>query len=152
MHRIRTPMLAALATAGLAAAAGGAAMGHPTANGATVKLARTSKGRILVSRTNFTLYLFAKDAKNRNTCMKISGCAAVWPAYTVKGRPVAGRGLKASLLGTIPIGHGRRQVTYAGHALYTYVGDAGPKSTSYVGFVQFGAAWDALNAAGQAVR
>jgi predicted lipoprotein with Yx(FWY)xxD motif len=155
MQRIRMPLIATLATAGLAAAAGGAAQGHPAASAAraaTVKLAHTSKGKILVSKSNFTLYLFAKDRKNRNACVKISGCSAVWPAYTVKGRPIAGPGVKAALLGTIPLGHGRRQVTYAGHALYTYVGDAGPKATSYIGFVQFGAAWDAVNAAGKAVK
>jgi predicted lipoprotein with Yx(FWY)xxD motif len=68
-----------------------------------------------------------------------------------KAKPVAGNGVKASLIGTIKLGS-KRQLTYAGHPLYTYVGDSGPGSTSYVGIKQFGGAWYALNAAGKTVR
>jgi hypothetical protein len=54
-------------------------------------------------------------------------------------------------VGTIMVG-GARQVTYAGHPLYTYIGDAGPGDTSYVGQSQFGGKWFALNATGQIVK
>ena len=152
MKRFRTRLIAAIAAAALpAAAATTVAQGHSTTS-ATVKLAITSKGKILVTNSNFTLYLFARDGKNKDSCVAIAHCTGAWPPYTVSGKPVAGPGVKASLLGTIAIGHGKRQVTYAGHALYTYAGDAGPKATSYIGFVQFRAAWDALNAAGKAVK
>ena len=59
------------------------------------------------------------------------------------------RGLKPSLLGTIALGGGRRQVTYAGHPLYTYAFDSGPAETGYVGATQFGGTWRALSATGR---
>jgi predicted lipoprotein with Yx(FWY)xxD motif len=43
-------------------------------------------------------------------------------------------------------------VTYAGHPLYTYSADAAPGETSYVGERVFGGSWDAVDAAGRAVR
>ena len=123
-----------------------------TQSGAKVQLQSTSVGMILVNGRGFTLYLFARDTRNHNTCVGIKGCAAVWPALMTSGKPVAGSGVKSSLLGTIKLSGGKQQVTYAGHPLYTYVGDTRPGSTSYVGVRQFGAAWDALSAAGQTVK
>ncbi len=61
-------------------------------------------------------------------------------------------GIKRGLIGTIKLASGVKQVTYAGHPLYTYIGDSGPGDTSYVGFSQFGGTWFALNAAGHAVK
>jgi predicted lipoprotein with Yx(FWY)xxD motif len=76
----------------------------------------------------------------------------VWPPVTTSGRAVAGPGIKRRLIGSISLGHGVRQVTYAGHPLYTYIADGGPGDTSYVGFNQFGGRWFALNAGGHAVK
>ncbi|MFI4993711.1 MAG: hypothetical protein ACHQCH_08880 [Solirubrobacterales bacterium] len=47
---------------------------------------------------------------------------------------------------------GGKQVTYAGHPLYTYSGDSGPGETSYVGEKQFGGTWYAINASGHTVK
>jgi predicted lipoprotein with Yx(FWY)xxD motif len=76
----------------------------------------------------------------------------VWPAVTTSGRPIAGPGVKPGLLGTITLTSGKKQVTYAGHPLYTYIADAGPGSTFYVNVAQFGGNWPALNAAGKEVK
>lgn len=46
-----------------------------------------------------------------------------WPPVITRGKPIAGRGLKSSLLGTIRRANGARQVTFAGHPLYRYVLD-----------------------------
>jgi hypothetical protein len=70
---------------------------------------------------------------------------------TTSGRPVAGPGVKRSLLGTIKLGR-KTQVTYAGHPLYTYVADTHPAQTSYVNILQFNGRWPALNAAGKEVK
>jgi predicted lipoprotein with Yx(FWY)xxD motif len=43
-----------------------------------------------------------------------------WPALTTKAAPVAGRGVDATLLGTIKRPGIGRQVTYAGHPLYLF--------------------------------
>jgi hypothetical protein len=70
---------------------------------------------------------------------------------TSAGTPTLGPGVKRTLVGTIKVG-GVRQLTYAGHPLYTYIGDSGPGDTSYVGQSQFGGRWFALNAAGHVVK
>jgi predicted lipoprotein with Yx(FWY)xxD motif len=76
----------------------------------------------------------------------------VWPALTTGGRPVAGRGVRQGLIGTIRLRSGAKQVTYNGHPLYTYIGDASPGQTYYVNFFQFNGFWPAVNAAGHEVR
>jgi predicted lipoprotein with Yx(FWY)xxD motif len=121
-----------------------AASRHPS-----IRLEWTAAGRILTNGSGFTLYLFSRDRRNHDSCRAIPGCARVWPALTTTQRPVAGSGVRRSLLGTIPL-HGRvRQITYAGHPLYTYSRDFGPRATLYVGAFQFGGTWDALTAAGR---
>lgn len=119
---------------------------------AKVNLRKTSAGMILVNSKGFTLYAFSRDAKNKDECVSIKGCVAVWPALTTSGSPVAGPGVKASLLGTISIKGGQKQVTYAGHPLYMFVSDDGPGSTEYIDKSQSGGTWPALNAAGGLVK
>jgi predicted lipoprotein with Yx(FWY)xxD motif len=119
---------------------------------AKLKLRHTSVGTILVSSRGFTLYAFSRDAKNKDACQKIKECLKLWPAVTTSGRPLAGTGVKRSLLGTIRLANGTRQVTYAGHPLYTYVGDSAPGQTYYVNFSQFGGRWPAVNASGHEVK
>jgi predicted lipoprotein with Yx(FWY)xxD motif len=123
-----------------------------TSHPATIKLEKTNKGTILENSRGFTVYMFTRDKGGKNMCVKISGCSSVWPAVTVKGKPVAGPGIKAKLLGTTTLAHGVKQVTYAGHPLYTYIGDSGPHMTSYIGFLAFGGHWEALTAAGHMVK
>jgi predicted lipoprotein with Yx(FWY)xxD motif len=122
------------------------------ARGATVHVVRTSSGSLLVNSAGFTLYLFTADRRNSDRCVKVSGCLGVWPALTVSGKPTAGKGARSSLLGTIRLPNGHRQVTYAGHPLYRYTGDGAPASTGYLGFSSFGGAWDGVSPSGHAVR
>jgi predicted lipoprotein with Yx(FWY)xxD motif len=140
--------IAALAPAGALAASTSAHV----ARGTTVQLRHTSLGEILVDRQGFTLYMFTADSSRHDKCMSIRGCVGVWPVLTTSANPVAGSGVKASLLGTITVSGRTKQVTYAGHPLYTYVGDSGPGQTSYVGARQFGGNWYALNSAGKTVK
>jgi hypothetical protein len=60
---------------------------------------------------------------------------------TVKGAPTAGVGATASDLGTISRSDGTKQVTYAGHPLYYFVGDKAAGQTSGEGSNGFGAPW-----------
>lgn len=142
---------AALVPAAAAAAAAARPRAHAT-GGTTVQIRHTSLGNILVDRQGFTLYVFSADILRHDTCMSISGCMSVWPVLKTNGNPVAGSGVKASLLGTIALAGGTKQVTYAGHPLYTYVGDSGPGQTSYAGARQFGGTWYALSGAGTRVK
>lgn len=132
----------------LTAVAVAPAIAGSTATTPTVTLKKFGNGKIL-SHHGSVLYMFTHDKKNQNSCMKISGCKSIWPAFTVAGKPTAGPGVNKSLLGTIKIAGGKHQVTYAGHALYRYSLD--PKTTSYIGTPEFGGNWDALNAAGKSV-
>ena len=117
-----------------------------------VSMRNTSAGMILVNSKGFTVYAFSRDSNNSDKCVTIKGCAANWPPLTTSGKPVAGSGIKSSMLSTITIKGGAKQVTYAGHPLYTYIGDSSPGSTEYIGVNAAGGTWPALNAAGGEVK
>jgi len=155
VSRIHITLAGALACAAGATAAAGADRGVPTAHtarAAKVELRRTSAGRILVTSSGFTLYRFSKDTLKKDTCIKVSGCAENWPALRTRGKPVAGRGVRASLLSTIRLPSGAAQVTYAGHPLYTYAQASERGETVYIGAEQFGGIWYAVNASGHSVK
>jgi predicted lipoprotein with Yx(FWY)xxD motif len=123
-----------------------------SATHAKLQLRRTSIGTILVNGSGRTVYAYTADGRNTDNCVKESGCMSLWPAVATSGKAIAGPGVKASLIGTITIKGGVKQVTYAGHPLYTYAEDSGPGQTSYVGIFQFKGYWPALNAAGKEVK
>jgi hypothetical protein len=56
------------------------------------------------------------------------------------------------LLGLATRTDGKRQVTYAGHPLYRFIGDKEAGQTTGEGLTDFGAAWDAIAASGRAVE
>ncbi|HTU79535.1 MAG TPA: hypothetical protein VMF09_12325 [Solirubrobacteraceae bacterium] len=136
--------------AALASARGGAPRARASA-ATKLELRHTKLGSILTTSAGLTLYLFTHDHGGEDSCVKIHDCATFWPPLRTSGTPVAGPGVKASLLGTVEIPGGARQVTYAGHALYGYSGET-PGETGYVGVSAFGGAWEALNASGHAVK
>jgi predicted lipoprotein with Yx(FWY)xxD motif len=119
---------------------------------AMVSQRQTGLGKILVSASGRTLYEFTRDRTNRDTCAAVSGCPEVWPPLQSSGRPLAGSGVRSSLLSTITLRGGIKQVTYAGHPLYLYSGDSGPGETSYVGERAFGGNWYAINSSGHTVK
>lgn len=135
-----------------AAALAGPATAARAPSGAVISLHSTGLGRLLVNGRGFTLYAFTRDGRDTDTCVHIGGCARAWPPLTTRGRPLAGAGIRRSLLGTIPLPGGARQVTYDGHALYTYAFDSGPAQTAYVGATAFGGAWPGVRPSGQLAR
>jgi predicted lipoprotein with Yx(FWY)xxD motif len=128
------------------------ALANSKPRGTTIKLGNTSVGKILTKNSGFTIYVFTRDKKNRDSCVKLRGCAAIWPPVTTKAKPIAGRGIKASLLGTIKLPNGSLQVTYNGKPLYGYSADFSPRQTDYVGTPQFGGTWYAIDANGKVVK
>jgi predicted lipoprotein with Yx(FWY)xxD motif len=145
MRRTKT-LLAAAAIAALAAAAPLALASGRTP---TLKLTGTSVGHILTAKGD-TMYAFTRDRRNKDVCQKLKGCMGVWKPLYTKHKPKAGAGVRASLLGTIKLNTGKRQVTYKKRPLYIY--SFLPKGTSYVGTPQFGGRWDAVNAKGGLVK
>ena len=92
-----------------------------TGASATVGVANSSLGSILVNSTGRTLYLFKADVGTKSACT--GACATAWPPLLANGTPTAGTGLTASKLGTITRSGGSRQVTYNGHPLYLFIKD-----------------------------
>jgi predicted lipoprotein with Yx(FWY)xxD motif len=122
-----------------------------TASGrpATVGLANSGLGKILVDSQGRTLYLFKKDAGTKSTCF--GECASDWPPLRADGKPAVGRGASASIVGTTTRSDGKPQVTYQGHPLYLFEGDQKAGDTNGQGITAFGAAWYALSPQGNQV-
>lgn len=117
----------------------------------TLQARRTPAGTILVDSQGDTLYAFTKDIRNRDNCAGLPGCLYVWPAL-VSARPTAGPGVNRRLVGTIRVARVGRQVTYAGHPLYTYVGDSHPAETDNINIYQSQGYWPAIAPSGRLVR
>jgi len=125
------------------------ASNHTASRAITVGSASTGLGRVLVDGRGHTLYLFTKDAHGKSACN--GQCIGYWPPLITTGKPRAGAGLKASLLGTTRRGDGRLQVTYNHHPLYSFVKDSRKGQTNGEGLDTFGAEWFALSPAGSKV-
>jgi hypothetical protein len=79
-------------------------------------------------------------------------CANVWRPVTTSGAPKAGKEAVAAKLGTSKRRNGTLQVTYNGHPLYTYAGDAKSGQTNGQDSDEFGAEWYVLSPAGNTVE
>jgi predicted lipoprotein with Yx(FWY)xxD motif len=143
--------LVALAVAGCGGGATASPAPPKTASGsaATVGVANTGLGKILVDSKGRTLYLFQKDSGTKSTCF--GACASDWPPLRAKGRLTVGSGAKASMVGTTTRSDGKRQVTYNSHPLYLYAGDEKAGDTEGQGVTAFGAGWYALTSTGNQV-
>ena len=158
---LATATAVALAVLGLAAcgssggassSTGSASTTPPTAadgKPATIGVANTGLGQVLVDSQGRTLYLFKKDSGTTSACT--GACATAWPPLRVTGKPTVGNGTSASTLATIKRSDGKPQVTDNGHPLYLYVGDKKPGDTSGQGVNAFGGGWFALSASGNQV-
>jgi predicted lipoprotein with Yx(FWY)xxD motif len=119
-----------------------------TGRAASVATRHTGLGDVLVNAQGRTLYLFEKDNGMTSACS--GACASIWPPLTAT-RALAGSGLSATKLGVAKQPGGASDVTYAGHPLYTYVGDTKPGDTKGQGLNQFGAAWYVLSPNGKKI-
>ena len=119
-------------------------------NSATVAVRSSTLGRILVDRRGHTLYLLGKDKRGMSSCN--GACAFDWPPLIMSGRPRAGVGAKASLLGRSRRKDGRWQVTYNHHPLYTFFEDTKTDSTNGEGLNFFGGEWEAVSSVGAKVE
>jgi len=125
-----------------------ASSGHavPATAGGTAMLSTTTIGgvSVLTNSSGRTLYSFAPDTPSKSACY--GTCAAYWPP--VIGNPVAGQGVTVSKIATIRRTDGSLQVTYAGHPLYTYIGDTAPGQASGNNINLNGGFWHEVPAAG----
>jgi predicted lipoprotein with Yx(FWY)xxD motif len=110
-------------------------------------------GTVLVDGQGFTLYLFVPDKQSgTSTCYGL--CAQGWPPLllpTGVTAPLAGPGVKSSLLGTTRRTDGTTQVTYNKWPLYLWVNDAEPGQATGQGINNLGGLWYVLSPAGQEI-
>ncbi len=144
---LATVAAVALAAAGVAAAA--AVTHQGSAASGTVNLHKTKLGKVLAGKTGKTLYLFLADKHGKSACY--GKCATNWPPL-MAGKPTAGAGVKAGLLGTTKRKTGAKQVTYAGHPLYYFKLDKAAGQANGEGLDFFGGKWYGVNSAGRAVK
>jgi len=155
----KTTLISLLAIALVAAVVAGCGGGNNTATASssqsgsgshTIAVSdNSSLGKVLVDSKGRTVYLFQKDTGSMSTCS--GACATDWPPVTTTGKPTAGSGLTASMVGTTTRSDGTKQVTYNGHPLYNYVGDQKAGDTNGQGISAFGAKWYAVSQAGSTV-
>jgi predicted lipoprotein with Yx(FWY)xxD motif len=117
-----------------------------TGQAATVGVSNTGLGQVLVNSQGRTLYLFKADQGAKSACTGV--CAGAWPPLLAEGKPTLGKGINASLVGTAARPEGTTQLTYNGHPLYLFAQDRKAGETNGQGVTAFGAAWFALNSAG----
>jgi predicted lipoprotein with Yx(FWY)xxD motif len=135
----------------VAATATALAFAGRTASGGTkLAVGKTGLGRILVDSKGITLYDFPPDKGTTSVCY--GACAALWPPLRTHSKPIAGPGVRASLLGTTKRKDGKLEVTYNGHPLYYWVGDHKPGQTTGQGLNQFGGPWWVLSPAGREIH
>jgi predicted lipoprotein with Yx(FWY)xxD motif len=82
----------------------------------------TTLGSVLVDSRGHTLYVFDLDHGTKSSCS--GACTASWHAFLTASKPVALHGIAAAKLGMAKRANGKFQVTFMGHPLYFFVGDA----------------------------
>lgn len=98
------------------------ATGTESGSAATVAVATTDLGDVLVDGQGMTLYVFDNDDVDTSACTE--GCLATWPPLLAED-VTAGEGVTADL-GTFTRDDGDVQVTVNGLPLYLYAPDTAP--------------------------
>jgi predicted lipoprotein with Yx(FWY)xxD motif len=156
-RRAWAPVPLALAALALTAACTGpyggtSSAATPTAadgNAAVVATASTALGTILVDGTGRTVYEFANDTGSTSTCD--GGCASIWPPVVAPDSLPAPLTGVSGELGSTTRNDGSRQLTIAGHPVYTYVGDGAAGDTNGQGLDLNGGEWNVVSPAGSPV-
>jgi predicted lipoprotein with Yx(FWY)xxD motif len=123
----------------------------PTTNPSlTLTLQRSPVGPILATGRGDTLYDFVPDTPTHSACLD-DGCVLQWPPLLKSGPLQVGKGVDASLVGTLRRPDGSTQLSYGGHPLYTYNMDITPGMVTGQAIDQDGGLWYVLNAKGQQI-
>jgi predicted lipoprotein with Yx(FWY)xxD motif len=139
--------MAACSNSSTSSPAGGGSSSSASGDVAVEVTSNDTFGSILTDAQGMSLYIFDNDTTSQSTCN--AGCAPTWPALTVTGQPTGGDGVDASLLGTTERDDGTTQVTYDGHPVYRYSGDAAAGDTNGEGI---GGIWHLVSDKGTAVE
>jgi predicted lipoprotein with Yx(FWY)xxD motif len=150
------PIAAATLAFAAACTAGGASpaastnsMSAPTATGAVVAAATTGLGETLVDGTGRTVYEFANDTGSTSTCN--GECANDWPPVAAPDNLPATVAGVSGQLGSTTRSDGSKQLTVAGHPVYTFEGDTAPGQTNGNGVTLNGGRWSAVAPTGSPI-
>lgn len=139
-------LLAAAGATALVAACGGGGQAS-NAPSSTTKQAGTAH---LVDSKGDTLYVFAADKGAKSSCY--GKCASFWPPVKAGTQVrVSGGGKASGTVGAVTRRDGGKQLTYAGHPLYTYAGDQAPGQTKGQGVNIDGGLWWMVAPSGAAI-
>jgi predicted lipoprotein with Yx(FWY)xxD motif len=123
----------------------------PAKGPASVKIAQSRLGPILVDASGHTLYLFTQDKPRRSLCTSdYLNCTTMWLPLMTTGSPRGEAGVKTRLLEVLqrtkPAGS---QVAYHGHPLYTSVDDKQPGDLKGQGMYDY---WYVLSPSGHPIK
>jgi predicted lipoprotein with Yx(FWY)xxD motif len=118
------------------------------AKGTRVTVVRSQYGPVVADGRGQAFYLFASEKSGASRCY--GTCAQRWPPVLANGTPRAGPGGHGRLLGTTRRTDGKIQLTYAGHPMYYYDGDA-PGRILCQGVNEFGGLWLVVRPSGKPV-
>jgi predicted lipoprotein with Yx(FWY)xxD motif len=113
-----------------------------------VKVVPSQYGPVVADDRGEAFYLFAGEKSSRSRCY--GACADRWPPVLANGKPRAWPGGHSRLLGTTRRTDGKLQLTYAGHPMYYYAGDA-PGRILCQGVTEFGGLWLVVRPSGKPV-
>lgn len=122
----------------------------PSPESATVAVAQSQYGTVLVDGAGRALYLFTPDEQDTSTCY--GTCAQERPPLLTQQDPRAAGAAKPELLDTITRENGKTQVTYAGHPLYYYQPDQGLGNFTGQDLHGFGGQWYLVTPAGRPAK
>ena len=122
MNRIKSVLIALIATATLAACAS-------MTGGAMAPYTKVSDG-MLVGSNSMTLYTFAKDMAGSGKSMCNGPCATNWPPLLIDGSPTV-----SGDYSVITRDDGKRQLAYKGMPLYFWAKDTKPGDKTGDGFL-----------------
>jgi predicted lipoprotein with Yx(FWY)xxD motif len=113
---------------------------------ATLSAANNAKigQQIVVDGSGKTVYMYLPDGSATASTVS-AALKAKWPPVTVSGTPKAGTGVDSAKVVAQPQSDGTQQVSYAGHLLYTFTGDAAAGDANGQGL---GSIWYAVTPAG----
>jgi predicted lipoprotein with Yx(FWY)xxD motif len=117
---VRLRVVGALALGVAVAAVVASAQAAPSTGG-RLSVHSSEYGKTLFGPSGKVVYVFDADRGSSSRCY--GACATAWPPLLTTAAPLAGPGIKASLLGTTKRKDGTLQVTYNRQPLYYYEAD-----------------------------
>lgn len=118
----------------------------PAAHAASTTLKASSSANydhFLADSGGHPIYVFGKDKQGKGGSAPVSACsgkcASAWPPVVA---PItAGKGVNASLIGSMTRKDGTKQATYNGWPLYRFVRDKGTGEPQGEGLEAYGEVW-----------